>query len=135
MSRPAARSRRWAAEQLPHPSPDLRPSDRDTPQLGRADLVQSSPDGGVRSNRPEHLTLVPQHVDVTQRFTAIGGQYGQIDQDPTPIMARERPGPRKRDRQGAGQPGPIREHPQQRRADVRHHTRGVTARCVDRDKV
>jgi hypothetical protein len=117
--------RRWAAEQFPQPDPDLRPGLGDPPQSHLVDLVQRPPYRGVRGHRPEHLILVAQHVDVRDRLTTVGDQHREVDQDPAPVVHRLPPFAGKRLGQGAGQPGPVGQHPQQRGADVRHHTRTV----------
>ncbi len=55
----------------------------------------------------------------------VGDHHGQIDQHPTPIVHRPPVLPSKGGRQRCGQPGPVGQHPQQRRTHVRHHTRTV----------
>ena len=77
--------------------------------------------------RPPHRTphLVAQHVDVADRLTPVGDHHGQVDQHPTPIVNRPPAPPRERRRQRLGQPGPVGQHPRQRRARVRHHARTV----------
>jgi hypothetical protein len=63
-----------------------------------------------------------QHVDIRDRLAAVRDQHGEIDQHPAPVMHRPRTGPGQRTGQRCGQPGPIRQHPQQRRTDMGHHT-------------
>jgi hypothetical protein len=116
---------RWATKQFPQPDPGLGPRLADAPQPHLIDLVQRSPYRGVRGHLPEHLVLVAQHVDVRDRLTAVGDHHGQIDQHPAPVMHRPPPSPGQRTRHSARQPRAISQHPQQRRADMRHHTRTV----------
>jgi hypothetical protein len=115
------RRRRRATAQLPQPGPHHRPGGGDAPQPHPIELVEHSPDRGVRGDRPEHLLLVAQHVDVADRLTAVGDQHREIDQQPAAVMGRPPAPAGQCRRQRRGQPGPVGQQPQQRRADMRHH--------------
>nr|WP_242625282.1 hypothetical protein [Krasilnikovia cinnamomea] len=114
-----------------HPS-DRAPGGRrrspSPPRSGVAGQGRSRPEPTTRwcSRRPARA---PRPGGAARRcrrsFTAVGDHHGQIDQNPAPVMNREHAGPGQRSGQGAGQPGPVHEHPQQRRADMRHHTSPV----------
>src|SRR3954453_21350073 len=63
----------------------------DAPQPHRVDLVQGPPAGRCRWHRAEHLALLAQHVDVTDRLPTVGDHHGQVDQHPAPIVTRPPP--------------------------------------------
>lgn len=74
---------------------------------------------------PEYLVLVAQHVDVADRLPTIGDHHREIDDDPAPVVDRPAPVAGQPGGQRPGQPRPVSQYPQQRRADMRHHTRPV----------
>ena len=112
-----------ARRAAPHPGPDHRPGYRDALQLGGADLVQGPPHRGVRGDRSEHLALMAQHVDVADRLPDVGDLSRRDRQHPAAIVHRPPARLASPADNGARQPGPVGQQPQQGRTGVRQNTR------------
>ena len=62
-----------------------------------------------------------QGVDIGDRFTANGDHRRDIDQHPSPVMARGEPSPGHRARQRISQPRPVSQQPDRHTPGVGHH--------------
>jgi hypothetical protein len=113
---------------LPGPPAGLGPG---RPQPGQAELVTGDalndpPGGGGRGDRAEQPTLVTQHRQVAQAVPTVGQDHRQVPQHPTGVVAVPRrlaaagPPPKR-----GGQPEPVGQLGQQRRADVPDHALAV----------
>ena len=83
----------------PDVATDAGPGRLDLPAPGVGDLVQRTPHRRSRRDRPQHLPLVAQHVDVGDRLPAVGEHHRDIGQYLAAVMHRgdERtPGHRRR---------------------------------------
>lgn len=87
-----------------------RPCNLELLGLGGGDLVQSSPYRRGRGHRPQHLRLVPQHVDVGDGLTTVGEHQRKVSHDLPTVMNRDKRAPHHGLRQLFHQPGPFRHH-------------------------
>jgi hypothetical protein len=69
--------------------------------------------------------LVTQHVDVSDRFTAVGQHHRHIGQHLAPIMARHERAPRQGNRELTGEPGPVGQKPQASTTGMGRHARPI----------
>ena len=110
----------------PGPIPGRRPSLPQPVQPSVVDAVQHPPRGRRGGDRPVQARLVGQHGDIPDRLTPIGQHHRQIHQHlPRVVPTGPPPQPIHGDAELGGQPHPIGQLPQQRRARVGHHTTPV----------
>jgi hypothetical protein len=115
---------RWIATGRPHPGAGMRPGG---PQPGQpigvvGDPLDDPPGGRGRGHRAEQLRLVAQHRQVAQAIATIGQHHRQIAQHG---RVRVTTGARLVPAQRHGQPEPVGQLPQQRRASMADHTGAV----------
>jgi hypothetical protein len=105
----------------PRPGPD----GVDAVQVRVADLSQGPQRGGVGGDRPEHLRLGPQRLDVDDVDPTRGDRTRHVGQHPAPVMHRHEPRPGQHRRDAVGETGAICEDPQAHHPDHAHYPRAV----------